>query len=128
MNISKTIWLPVLLIVAFLVAGVFVYQWWQAKGELPPEIPEEVACPDKNYGDKGQGSRSIFEYLCDLGDNEYEQEEDDHNAHACHKGRVDQGGPDLVLYRYLFFQKVCEFENDVRKSAAVFAGGYHPCV
>jgi len=34
MNISKTIWLPVLLIVAFLVAGIFAYQWWQAKEKV----------------------------------------------------------------------------------------------
>ena len=39
-NIPKTTWLTILLIVAFLAAGIFAYQWWQAKGKLVRQTEE----------------------------------------------------------------------------------------
>ncbi|PIU98516.1 hypothetical protein COS61_01070 [Candidatus Wolfebacteria bacterium CG03_land_8_20_14_0_80_40_12] len=37
-NLSKINWLTIVLVIAICIAGVFVYQWWQAKGELTRQI------------------------------------------------------------------------------------------
>ena len=39
-NFSKTTLLSILLIIFFLAAGFFAYQWWQIKGELARQIEE----------------------------------------------------------------------------------------
>jgi len=40
MNFSKTTLLSILLVIFFLAAGFFIYQWWQIKGELVKQIEQ----------------------------------------------------------------------------------------
>ncbi|PIP23810.1 MAG: hypothetical protein COX36_01295 [Candidatus Nealsonbacteria bacterium CG23_combo_of_CG06-09_8_20_14_all_38_19] len=37
-NLSKINWLTIVLVIAICIAGIFVYQWWQVKGELARQI------------------------------------------------------------------------------------------
>jgi len=49
MNFSKTIWLSILLVIFFLTAGFFTYQWWQVKGELPRQLGVTIATDKTEY-------------------------------------------------------------------------------
>jgi hypothetical protein len=39
-SFSKTTWLVIVLVIVFCVAGFFIYQWWQVKGELVKQIEQ----------------------------------------------------------------------------------------
>jgi len=41
-NFTKTTYLVIVLVVVFLAAGFFAYQWWQVKGELAKQIEQNV--------------------------------------------------------------------------------------
>ena len=55
MNFSKTTLLSILLVIFFLAAGFFGYQWWQIKGELGRQIEQGVTITtDKKEYQQGE--------------------------------------------------------------------------
>lgn len=60
-NSSKTTWLVIVLVIALCATGVFIYQWWQTKGELakqiegkPEEEPAVTITTDKTEYEQGE--------------------------------------------------------------------------